>query len=165
MLEIGGTLPPLKPRVHVGRSSSRHIVRAESLPKKAKRPLNTQSLRERRENILARKEARRRQRVAQAGARQESLASKSASPTKIPTDAHHACTVCIESLDCGGQSSIQCDTIREEGHSCVDNEADTLAYLDKNTKNCPGCTCPTQKDYDCDHMICKSPSYVLHLPC
>lgn len=68
-----------------------------------------------------------------------------------------------------GRTCVQCDLIWDDGHSCVDvaarraanevrsgQEAATLEYLSKETKDCPKCGYHTEKSGGCDHMRCES---------
>ncbi len=70
---------------------------------------------------------------------------------------------------CAGLTCIQCDIVWHTRHSCVDvatlraedevhtrQEAQSLEYLCKKTKNCPNCGCHHEKIGGCDHMKCRS---------
>ncbi len=73
-------------------------------------------------------------------------------------------------MTCGGRTCIQCDIVWENGHSYVDvtarraedelrsgQEAATLEYLSKETKDCPNYGYHTEKNGGCNHMRCECP--------
>ena len=71
-------------------------------------------------------------------------------------------------MDCSGRTCISCDAVWHDGETCeafttrrreedARNEENMAScqYVEKETKKCPGCGAPTEKNHGCDHMTCK----------
>ena len=63
--------------------------------------------------------------------------------------------------NCGAQSCYNHEVIWHADQSCTEydklkkkSDFATVKYISKETKACPGCSIPIEKDGGCDHITC-----------